>query len=98
MKRVFLLLLTLLFSSIATIAYAGDSVLNYQVFAVDSYAPYLENPYVDVVNGSQVYNSDGSNSSPNNMGTTVLASGTVNSVNHDWGSGTISLGGTNRSN
>ena len=98
MKRVFLLLLTLLFSSIATIAYAGDSVLNYQVFAVDSYAPYLENPYVDVVNGSQVYNSDGSNSSPDNMGTTVLASGTVNSVNHDWGSGTISLGGTNRSN
>ena len=94
MKIVLIILLTLLFNSVA---YAGNSLLNYQVFAVSSYAPYLENPYVDRVNGSQVYNSDGSNSNPNYMGTTVLASGTVNSVNHDWGSGVISLGGTNRS-
>ena len=94
MKIVLIILLTLLFNSVA---YAGNSLLNYQVVAVSSYAPYLENPYVDRVNGSQVYNSDGSNSNPNYMGTTVLASGTVNSVNHDWGGGVISLGGTNRS-
>jgi hypothetical protein len=96
MRLLAIILLTC--SLISTKVYAGTDTWNYQVFAVTTYAPYLEMPFVDVVNGSQVYNTDGSNSSPNGIDlSNPLATGTFIGVNNSWGSNAIHIGSTNRS-
>ena len=65
-------------------AIAGS--LNYTTYLVSTYAPSLENPYYDNVTG---YNSDGSNSSPNGLGS-VLSTGTISTISgFDWGSGQV---------
>jgi hypothetical protein len=80
--------------SFSSIAYAGTSTLNYETYRTYSYAPNLENPYYDSLGG---YNSSGSNSSPAYLGCStsscaspsVLSSGTISSLNTNWGSGTV---------
>ena len=94
MKVGILLLSISLFSSFSSIAYAGTSTLNYETYRTYSYAPTLENPYYDSSGG---YNSSGSNSSPAYLGCSssscaspsVLSSGTISSLNTNWGSGTV---------
>jgi len=67
-----------------TLANAG--VLNYKTYAITTYAPSLEFPFYDNVAG---YNTDGSNSSPNGLGS-VLSTGTISSPSgYYWGSGQV---------
>ncbi len=67
-----------------TLANAG--VLNYKTYAISTYAPSLEFPFYDNVAG---YNTDGSNSSPNGLGS-VLSTGTISSPSgYYWGSGQV---------
>ena len=61
--------------------------LNYNTYAVSTYAPTLEFPYYDNSTG---YNTDGSNTSPYGLGTTVLSSGTISAPSgYYWGSGYV---------
>src|SRR5210317_946507 len=67
-----------------TLANAGT--LNYKTYAISTYAPSLEFPFYDNVAG---YNTDGSNSSPNGLGT-VLSSGTISAPSgYYWGTGYV---------
>ena len=67
-----------------TLANAG--VLNYKTYAITTYAPSLEFPFYDNSTG---YNTDGSNSSPNGLGS-VLSTGTISSPSgYYWGSGQV---------
>ena len=76
--------LLLLIMLLGSNAIAGS--LNYTTYSVSTYAPSLENPYYDNVTG---YNSDGSNSSPNGLGS-VLSTGTISTISgFDWGSGQV---------
>jgi hypothetical protein len=68
-----------------TLVNAGT--LNYKTYYAGSYAPTLEFPFYDSVAG---YNTDGSNSNPYGLGTTVLSSGTISSPSgYYWGSGQV---------
>jgi len=61
--------------------------LNYNTYAISTYAPTLEFPYYDNSTG---YNTDGSNTSPYGLGTTVLSSGTISAPSgYYWGSGYV---------
>jgi len=61
--------------------------LNYKTYYAGTYAPNLEFPFYDSVAG---YNTDGSNSNPYGLGTTVLSSGTISSPSgYYWGSGQV---------
>ena len=76
--------LLLLIMFLGSNAIAGS--LDYTTYYVSTYAPSLENPYYDNVTG---YNSDGSNSSPNGLGS-VLSTGTISTISgFDWGSGQV---------
>jgi len=76
--------LLLLIMLLGSNAIAGS--LDYTTYYVSTYAPSLENPYYDNVTG---YNSDGSNSSPNGLGS-VLSTGTISTISgFDWGSGQV---------
>ena len=76
--------LLLLIMLLGSNAMAGS--LDYTTYYVSTYAPSLENPYYDNVTG---YNSDGSNSSPNGLGS-VLSTGTISTISgFDWGSGQV---------
>jgi len=67
-----------------TLANAGT--LNYKTYAISTYAPSLEFPFYDNVAG---YNTDGSNSSPNGLGS-VLSTGTISSPSgYYWGNGQV---------
>jgi len=68
-----------------TLVNAGE--LNYKTYYAGSYAPNLEFPFYDSVSG---YNTDGSNSNPYGLGTTVLSSGTISTPSgYYWGSGQV---------
>jgi hypothetical protein len=68
-----------------TLVNAGT--LNYKTYYAGSYAPNLEFPFYDSVAG---YNTDGSNSNPYGLGTTILSSGTISSPSgYYWGSGQV---------
>ena len=68
-----------------TLVNAGT--LNYKTYYAGSYAPNLEFPFYDSVAG---YNTDGSNSNPYGLGTTVLSSGTISKPSgYYWGSGQV---------
>jgi len=61
--------------------------LNYNTYAISTYAPTLEFPYYDSSTG---YNTDGSNTSPYGLGTTVLSSGTISAPSgYYWGTGYV---------
>src|SRR6056300_707862 len=61
--------------------------LNYNTYAISTYAPTLEFPYYDNSTG---YNTDGSNTSPYGLGTTVLSSGTISAPSgYYWGTGYV---------
>ena len=76
--------LLLLIMLLGSNAIAGS--LDYTTYYVSTYAPSLENPYYDNVTG---YNSDGSNSSPNGLGS-VLSTGTISTISgFNWGSGQV---------
>jgi hypothetical protein len=83
MKNIIAIVILLCVASVAK-AIAGS--LDYTTYYVSTYAPSLENPYYDNVTG---YNSDGSNSSPNGLGS-VLSTGTISTISgFDWGSGQV---------
>src|SRR5210317_1628522 len=76
--------LLLLIMLLGSNAMAGS--LDHTTDDVSTYAPSLESPYYDNVTG---YNSDGSNSSPNGLGS-VLSTGTISTISgFDWGSGQV---------
>ena len=66
--------------------------LNYEVFAITSYAPYLEAPCFDGGN----YLSTCNNTNPAYVGASQ-GSGTLDSLNYNWNSGNINIGGNNYS-
>jgi hypothetical protein len=75
----------MVFFSLVEKAKAGT--LNYKTYYAGSYAPNLEFPFYDSVSG---YNTDGSNSNPYGLGTTVLSSGTISTPSgYYWGSGQV---------
>lgn len=74
----------MVFFSIVEKAKAGT--LNYKTYYITTYAPSLEFPFYDNSTG---YNTDGSNSSPNGLGS-VLSTGTISSPSgYYWGSGQV---------
>ena len=91
MRASILLFLLLIFLHLFTTrAEAEANKLNYSTYFVSTYAPYLENPYYDSVAG---YNSTGSNSSPNGIGT-QLSTGTISGISgFNWGSSTVFTSG-----
>ena len=91
MRAIFILMLLLIFQHLFTTnAQAEANKLNYSTYFVSTYAPYLENPYYDSVAG---YNSTGSNSSPNGIGT-QLSTGTISGISgFNWGSSTVFTSG-----
>ena len=64
--------------------------LNYEVFAINHYAPYVESPCYN----NYTYLSTCNNTNPAYVGSSQ-GTGTISSLNYNWNSGNIVLGGTN---
>ena len=69
----------------------GTGTLNWTAYSTSHYAPYVE---------SSCYNNSSYLSTCNNtnwayVNSTPIATGTTNSLNYNWNSGSITIGGTN---
>ena len=87
MKLAFFKISSILFL-LCSSAYAGS--LNYEVFAISHYAPYVESPCFN----NYTYLSTCNNSSPSYVGLSQ-GTGTTDSLNYNWNSGNIVLHNNN---